>query len=78
LGGSNIYYGTVDATPLFVMLVAELARWTGITPAVISLMPAVDRALEWIADFGDRDGDGFVEYLRSDPRGLENQGWKDS
>lgn len=78
LGGSNIYYGTVDATPLFVMLVAELARWTGITDAVRSLMPAVDRALDWIDDFGDRDGDGFVEHLRSDPRGLENQGWKDS
>lgn len=78
LGGSNIYYGTVDATPLFVMLVAELARWTGLTPAVVDLMPAVDRALDWIEDYGDRDGDGFVEYLRSDPDGLENQGWKDS
>ena len=78
LGGSNTYFGTVDATPLFVMLVAELARWTGFNPKVAELLPAVDRALEWIVDFGDRDGDGFVEYLRSDPSGLENQGWKDS
>ncbi|NNF55738.1 MAG: amylo-alpha-1,6-glucosidase [Acidimicrobiales bacterium] len=78
LGGTNIYYGTVDATPLFIMLVAELARWTGITPTIKDLMPAVDRALAWITDFGDRDGDGFIEYSRSDPSGLENQGWKDS
>ncbi len=78
LGGSGTYYGTVDATPLFVMLVAELARWTGPTPTVVALMPAVDRALEWVERFGDRDGDGFVEYLRSDSSGLENQGWKDS
>lgn len=78
LGGSNLYYGTADATPLFVMLVAELMRWTGVTDEIRSLMPAVDRALQWIEDFGDRDGDGFVEYLRSNPDGLEHQGWKDS
>jgi len=78
LGGSNTYYGTIDATPLFAMLVAELARWTGITPTITALLPAVDCALSWIDEYGDRDGDGFVEYLRSDPSGLENQGWKDS
>lgn len=78
LGGSNTYFGTIDATPLFVMLVAELGRWTGVTSHVESLMPAVDRAMQWIDDSGDRDGDGFVEYLRSDPGGLQNQGWKDS
>ena len=78
LGGGNTYYGTIDATPLFVMLVAELARWTGLTPTVATLMPAVDRALDWIDRFGDRDGDGFLEYLRSDSSGLANQGWKDS
>lgn len=78
LGGSNTYYGSIDATPLFVMLVAELARWTGITPTIEALLPAVDRAMDWIVDHGDRDGDGFVEYLRSHPDGLENQGWKDS
>jgi glycogen debranching enzyme len=78
LGGSNIYYGTIDATPLFVMLVAELARWTGITDQIRSLMPAVDRAIDWIEQSGDRDGDGFVEYFRANPDGLEHQGWKDS
>ena len=78
LGGSNIYYGTADATPLFVMLVAELARWTGVTDRIIGLMPAVDRAIDWIESYGDRDGDGFVEYVRSHPAGLEHQGWKDS
>ena len=78
LGGATTYYGTADATPLFVMLVAELARWTGVTGDIVGLMPAVDRALAWIDAHGDRDGDGFVEYLRSDPSGLEHQGWKDS
>ena len=78
LGGSNTYYGSIDATPLFVMLVAELARWTGITPTIEAFLPAVDQAMNWIIEYGDRDGDGFVEYLRSDPSGLENQGWKDS
>lgn len=78
LGGANTYYGTADATPLFVMLTAELARWSGATPLVRSLMPAVDRAIGWIEGDGDLDGDGFVEYLRSDPAGLVHQGWKDS
>ncbi len=78
LGDGGIYYGTADATPLFVMLVAELARWRGPTAEISAMMPAVDRALDWIERFGDRDGDGFVEYLRSDPNGLEHQGWKDS
>lgn len=78
LGGSNRYYGTVDATPLFVMLVGELARWEGLSSRVRALLPAVDRALEWIDRFGDRDGDGFVEYGRADEHGLEHQGWKDS
>ncbi len=78
LGGSNTYFGTIDATPLFVMLAAELARWTGMTGAIVELMPAIDRAMEWITAFGDRDGDGFVEYERIGSTGLENQGWKDS
>lgn len=78
LGRGGTYYGTADATPLFVMLVAELARWSGPTAHIAALLPAVDRALNWIERFGDRDGDGFVEYLRSDPSGLEHQGWKDS
>lgn len=78
LGGSNVYYGTVDATPLFVMLVAEYLRWTDDWALVERLLPAVDRALQWIEHYGDRDGDGFVEYERKQNTGLANQGWKDS
>lgn len=78
LGGGNVYYGSVDATPLFVMLLGELRRWGLADETVRSLLPHVDRALAWIEDQGDRDGDGFVEYERSNPRGLLHQGWKDS
>jgi glycogen debranching enzyme len=78
LGGGSTYYGTADATPLFVVLLGELARW-GAEPAdVRELLPHADRALEWVAAHGDRDGDGFVEYRRATDRGLQNQGWKDS
>jgi glycogen debranching enzyme len=78
LGGGQAYYGSVDATALFVMLVGELRRWDLEDEAVERLMPHVDRALEWIATFGDRDGDGYVEYQRRSEGGLANQGWKDS
>ncbi len=78
LGGGRVYYGTVDATPLFVMLVGELSRWGSRRLEVDALLPAVDRALEWITEYGDKDGDGFVEYQRTSDRGLQNQGWKDS
>jgi glycogen debranching enzyme len=78
LGGHNVYYGTVDATPLFVMLVGELRRWGADWEDVEPLLPNVDRALDWITQHGDRDGDGFVEYQRLSPDGLEHQGWKDS
>ncbi len=77
LGGA-IYYGTADATPLFVMLLAECHRWGADPRAIEELLPAADAALEWIAEYGDRDGDGFVEYRRATDRGLINQGWKDS
>ena len=78
LGGGQIYYGTADATPLFVMLLGELRRW-GLAPELVdSLLPHADRALAWIEDYGDRDGDGYVEYQRTSDRGLVNQGWKDS
>ncbi|MFI6168152.1 glycogen debranching N-terminal domain-containing protein [Nocardia sp. NPDC051052] len=76
--GGNIYYGTVDATPLFVMLLAECHRWGADSEAIRELLPAADAALDWIRDYGDRDGDGFVEYRRATDRGLVNQGWKDS
>jgi glycogen debranching enzyme len=78
LGGGRIYYGSVDATPLFVMLLGELERWGNRREEVDALLPAADRALAWIDEFGDRDGDGYVEYLRTSDRGLQNQGWKDS
>jgi glycogen debranching enzyme len=78
LGGGRIYYGTVDATPLFVMLVGELSRWGNRRAEVDALLPAADRALEWITDYGDKDGDGYVEYQRTTDHGLQNQAWKDS
>jgi glycogen debranching enzyme len=78
LGGGRVYYGTADATPLFVMLLGELRRWGLAREAVDSLLPHADRAMQWIEDFGDRDGDGYVEYQRATDRGLHNQGWKDS
>jgi glycogen debranching enzyme len=78
LGGGRVYYGTADATPLFVMLLGELRRWGLAREAVDELLPHADRAMEWIEDFGDRDGDGYVEYQRMTDRGLLNQGWKDS
>ena len=72
------YYGTVDATPLYLMLAAAYFRWTNDRETLLELLPTLDRALRWIDDYGDLDGDGFVEYLRRSPRGLVNQGWKDS
>ena len=75
----NRYYGTVDATPLFVGLTAEAWRWRAIDEATLrGLAPAVGRAIDWIIGPGDSDGDGFVDYRRRDARGLANQGWKDS
>jgi glycogen debranching enzyme len=78
LGGGSVYYGTVDATPLFVMLLGELARWGLPTEMADELLPHADRALDWIVNYGDRDGDGLVEYQRATEQGLVNQGWKDS
>jgi glycogen debranching enzyme len=72
------YYGTVDATPLFLMVAGSYYRWTGDLETMRRLRPALDAALGWIDDWGDRDGDGFVEYERRSPAGLRNQGWKDS
>jgi glycogen debranching enzyme len=72
------YYGTVDATPLFLCLLCEHADWTGSLELFRELRPQVDEALRWIDDHGDLDGDGLLEYRRRSPGGLENQGWKDS
>jgi glycogen debranching enzyme len=72
------YYGTVDATPLFLVLLSEVWRWTDDPGLVRELKEPALAALRWIDEFGDRDGDGFVEYERRTERGLENQSWKDS
>ena len=77
-GWSSIYYGTADATPLFVVLLGECSRWGLPWERLEPLLPHADRALEWVEHFGDRDGDGYVEYERMTPHGLTNQGWKDS
>jgi len=72
------YYGTVDATPLYLVLLSEVWRWTGNSRLVSDLREPALRALAWIDDYGDFDGDGFVEYQRRSERGLVNQSWKDS
>jgi glycogen debranching enzyme len=72
------YYGTVDATPLFLILAGAYYSWTADLQTLQALRGALESALEWIDDHGDADGDGFVEYRRRSPAGLENQGWKDS
>lgn len=78
LGGGSTYYGTVDASLLFVMVLGEFARWTGDLEFVRRMLPRADAALEWARRDGDVDGDGFIEYERRTPAGLLNQGWKDS
>jgi glycogen debranching enzyme len=72
------YYGTSDATPLFLILLSETWRWTRDDALVRELEPAMRMALRWIDEFGDRDGDGFVEFERRSAHGLEVQSWKDS
>ena len=72
------YFGTVDATPLYLILLSEVWRWTDDAGLVRDLRGPALRALEWIDRYGDRDGDGFVEYERRSSRGLVNQSWKDS
>jgi len=72
------YYGSVDATPLFVMLAGLYFERTGDDETIEALWPAIEAALRWIDGPGDPDGDGFVEYQRATDEGLRNQGWKDS
>jgi glycogen debranching enzyme len=72
------YYGTVDATPLFVMLAGMYFDRTGDKETIAEIWPQIGAALAWCDEYGDRDGDGFVEYFRETPNGLANQGWKDS
>lgn len=72
------YYGTADATPLFLILMEEYERWTGDRDLVRALEREARAAVNWIDRYGDRDGDGYIEYERRNPKGLENQCWKDS
>ncbi|QIK95360.1 amylo-alpha-1,6-glucosidase [Sphingomonas sp. HDW15A] len=72
------YYGSVDSTPLFVLLAAEYAKRTGDLETIRAIWSNIRAALRWMDEFGDVDGDGFIEYARMTDQGLSNQGWKDS
>src|SRR5437763_3799688 len=72
------YSGSIDATPLWLVLLSYSYQWTDDLDAVRELWPNALAAVEWIDHYGDRDGDGYVEYEKRAPRGLDNQGWKDS
>jgi glycogen debranching enzyme len=72
------YYGSVDSTPLFILLAGAYYDRTGDKEFIVSLWPHVERAIGWIDQYGDKDQDGFVEYFRQTPAGLAQQGWKDS
>ncbi len=74
----GLYYGSVDSTPLFVMLAGAYYERTGDLAFMEKLWPHIEPALAWIDTYGDHDGDGFVEYIRKSTTGLDNQGWKDS
>ena len=73
-----LYYGTVDATPLWVCLLADAWRWGMPPEEVEAFLPACEAALQWLVEYGDSDGDGFLEYVDTTGTGLSNQGWKDS
>lgn len=73
-----VYYGTVDATPLWVILLHDAWRWGMDPEQVRDLLPHAEAALEWLATYGDADGDGLLEYVNASGLGLSNQGWKDS
>ena len=72
------YYGSTDATPLWLILVGRHAAWTGDLRVFNELRPNIDEALRWIDEFGDLDGDGYIKYQCKSQGGLVNQGWKDS
>jgi glycogen debranching enzyme len=74
----GLYYGSVDSTPLFVLLAGLYVQRTGDEDFLRQIWPFIERALDWIDGPGDPDGDGFVEYARATDQGLQNQGWKDS
>ncbi|EQB31787.1 amylo-alpha-1,6-glucosidase [Sphingobium ummariense] len=72
------YYGSIDSTPLFVMLAGAYLERTADVDFLRGILPNIEAALAWVEEHGDRDGDGFVEYGRHTDQGLVNQGWKDS
>lgn len=72
------YYGSIDSTPLYLILISETYRWTGDLDFVREMWESVEQALMWIDAYGDQDGDGFLEYATRSPRGMFNQCWKDS
>jgi glycogen debranching enzyme len=72
------YYGSIDSTPLFLIALGEYVDWTGDLDLVRQLVPNVEAALRWLDEYGDLDGDGFLEYQTRSPAGMRNQGWKDS
>jgi len=72
------YYGSIDAPMLFLVLLSEAYRWSADDAAARALRPAAEAILGWMEAYGDLDGDGFIEYLRHSPKGLESQSWKDS
>jgi glycogen debranching enzyme len=72
------YYGTIDATPLWIGLLYDAWRWGMPAAQIEPLLPALEAALGWLGDHADPDGDGFLEYIDSTGHGLANQGWKDS
>jgi glycogen debranching enzyme len=74
----RLYYGSVDATPLFVMLAGMYVQRTGDLDTIRELWPHIEAALAWIDRTADQDGDGFLKYARAHEKGLANQGWKDS
>lgn len=76
--GARPYYGSIDATPLFLILYGTALRWGAPRAAIEELLPAADAALAWMRGPGDPDGDGLLEYRPMGPRSLSNQSWKDS
>lgn len=72
------YYGSIDSTLLFLILVGELYHWTTDKDFLKKLLPAIEKAVKWMRKYGDLDNDGFIEYIRRSPKGLINQGWRDS
>ncbi|HEU5401484.1 MAG TPA: glycogen debranching N-terminal domain-containing protein [Terriglobales bacterium] len=72
------YFGSIDSTPLWLILFSETYNWTANEAVVRELLPTAYKALDWMDQYADLDGDGFVEYKRRSPKGLINEGWKDS